>query len=135
MEQRYTVITICDRRTPGGETSAFQDIHVEYSENYSGIQDRHFQRYGIAYRAMYIYDAGGDCVYSHAGYQTASALSEAESKDESYGYRDRKAGYYDKWYRYNRRDGGEAYDRGQKRAVRDGAPERVVFIECSGRLN
>lgn len=30
------------------------------------------------------------------------------------GQRDKKAGYYDKWYRYNRRDDGEAYDAGFK---------------------
>ena len=37
-------------------------------------------------------------------------------KDEAAGYRDRKAGYYDKWYRYNRDDNGAAYDKGCVRA-------------------
>lgn len=29
-----------------------------------------------------------------------------KTSDEARGYRDRKAGYYDKWFRYNRADEG-----------------------------
>lgn len=40
-----------------------------------------------------------------------------QERDEAQGYRDRIAGYYDKWYRYNRPDDGAAYDAGCVRAV------------------
>lgn len=40
------------------------------------------------------------------------------AKDEEYRYHDRMNGIYDKWYRYNRRDDGAAYDRGQQRAAK-----------------
>ena len=39
------------------------------------------------------------------------ALKTAE-RDIEIGYRDRLAEYYDKWYRYNRKDEGKAYDKG-----------------------
>ena len=38
-------------------------------------------------------------------------------KDIQNGYRDRMVGYYDKWYRYNKMDGGYAYDLGVKAAT------------------
>ncbi len=34
------------------------------------------------------------------------------------GYRDRMLGYYDKWYRYNKRDEGAAYDKGVQLAIK-----------------
>ena len=43
--------------------------------------------------------------------------ADRQAKDEKAGYRDRMAGYYDKWYRYNRSDDGAAYDRGVHRAA------------------
>ena len=53
-------------------------------------------------------------------------------KDEAAGYRDRKAGYYDKWYRYNRDDNGAAYDKGCVRAVNEGkCPDDFCLIECA----
>lgn len=53
-------------------------------------------------------------------------------KDEAAGYRDRKAGYYDKWYRYNRADNGAAYDRGCVRAVNEGkCTDDFCLIECA----
>ena len=37
-----------------------------------------------------------------------------EVNDFKAGQREKKAGYYDKWYRYNRKDDGAAYDDGFK---------------------
>lgn len=52
--------------------------------------------------------------------------------DEERGYRDRLAGYYDKWFRYNRTDGGAAYDKGCVRAVDSGkCPDHFTLIEAS----
>lgn len=52
-------------------------------------------------------------------------------KDKERGYQDRLAGYYDKWYRYNRLDEGLAYDAGQKKAVESKLPlPEVQFIPC-----
>ena len=34
------------------------------------------------------------------------------TRDASNGAKDAKAGFYDKWYRYNRIDEGQAYDNG-----------------------
>lgn len=39
-------------------------------------------------------------------------LTETQVADFNSGKRDKKAGVYDKWYRYNRRDDGAAYDDG-----------------------
>lgn len=47
------------------------------------------------------------------------------------GYRDRKNGYYDKWYHYNRGDSGKAYDAGVKKCIEEGsAGDNLVFIEA-----
>lgn len=43
------------------------------------------------------------------------------------GQRDKKAGYYDKWYRWNRNDEGKAYDDGF-RSVSTNAD--INIIEC-----
>jgi hypothetical protein len=51
--------------------------------------------------------------------------------DEQIGFNDRKAGYYDKWYRYNRADSGAAYDKGCTRAAADNCPEHFTLIEVS----
>lgn len=54
-----------------------------------------------------------------------------EKKDEEAGYNDRVNGYYDKWYRYNRRDNGAAYDRGCVKAVDGGlCSDEFTLIEC-----
>lgn len=56
-----------------------------------------------------------------------------ELTDEQRGYNDRKAGFYDKWYRYNRADDGAAYDRGCVKAVDSGkCPEHFTLIESTG---
>lgn len=58
--------------------------------------------------------------------------AETAKKDEAAGYRDRKAGYYDKWYRYNRADNGAAYDKGCVRAVNEGkCADDFILIECA----
>lgn len=58
-----------------------------------------------------------------------------EITDEQRGYRDRLAGFYDKWFRYNRIDNGAAYDRGCVRAVDSGkCPDYFTLIECSNSV-
>ena len=52
--------------------------------------------------------------------------------DETRGYKDRMAGFYDKWYRYNRPDDGAAYDRGCAKAVDTGkCPDYFTIIEST----
>ena len=52
--------------------------------------------------------------------------------DEKKGYTDRLAGYYDKWYRYNRQDEGAAYDKGCVKAVNSGkCPDYFTLIEAT----
>lgn len=64
--------------------------------------------------------------------QHEAIKAETAKKDEAAGYRDRKAGYYDKWYRYNRADNGAAYDKGCVRAVNEGkCADDFVLIECA----
>lgn len=50
--------------------------------------------------------------------------------DAYFGFKDASVGYYDKWYRYNRKDNGKRYDEGVAEAIRQGA---VIehFIECA----
>ena len=49
--------------------------------------------------------------------------------DEERGYKDRLAGFYDKWYRYNRLDDGAAYDVGCVKAIdSEKCPEHFVLI-------
>ena len=45
------------------------------------------------------------------------------------GQKDRKSGYYDKWYRYNREDDGAAYDSGSNSTFCK-KKEGIVIIEC-----
>ena len=53
--------------------------------------------------------------------------------DTQRGYADRKAGFYDKWFRYNRNDDGAAYDAGCVQAVNSGkCPNHFTLIECTG---
>ena len=47
-------------------------------------------------------------------------------RDMLNGYNERSAGWYDKWYRYSRWDGGWAYDFGQRIAQ---GPDRLNYIE------
>ena len=56
--------------------------------------------------------------------------------DEQRGYKDRLAGFYDKWYRYNRTDDGAAYDRGCVKAVSsEKCPEYFTLIEAGGAIH
>ncbi len=52
-------------------------------------------------------------------------------KDVRAGFRDRIAGYYDKWYRYNRMDEGAAYDKGVRFAVDNYDVDEMHIIECN----
>lgn len=56
--------------------------------------------------------------------------------DEKQGYNDRLAGFYDKWYRYNRQDDGAAYDAGCIRAVNSGKikTEQFTLISSNGAI-
>jgi hypothetical protein len=57
------------------------------------------------------------------------------TSDRVKGKRDRLAGYYDKWYRYNREDDGAEYDRGCVEAVNTGlCPDRFTLIDTNGRI-
>ena len=47
-------------------------------------------------------------------------MNETNVKDFLAGKKERMAGYYDKWYRYNRKDDGAAYDAGVKAAIDSG---------------
>ena len=46
-------------------------------------------------------------------------IKKMETADFKAGYRDRMAGFYDKWYRYNHKDNGAEYDRGCQAATQD----------------
>ena len=41
-------------------------------------------------------------------------INQTQVNDFKAGQKAKKAGYYDKWYRYNRKDDGSAYDDGFK---------------------
>ena len=57
-------------------------------------------------------------------------MTQTEVNDFIAGKKERMAGYYDKWYRYNRRDDGAAYDSGVKAAIASGkAKEAGIIIE------
>lgn len=52
-------------------------------------------------------------------------------KDRKHGFADRMSGFYDKWYRYNRKDNGKAYDEGVQEAINTpGCSESLQVIEC-----
>ena len=58
-------------------------------------------------------------------------VSATDVKDFEAGKRDRQAGYYDKWYRYNRQDDGAAYDSGVQEALKNTkCKDEVHIIEC-----
>ena len=48
--------------------------------------------------------------------------------DYEFGYRSGKAGYYDKWYRYNRKDDGAQYDRGFDEGRKVSKKENYIII-------
>jgi len=58
-----------------------------------------------------------------------------KKSDFQKGRQDRLAGFYDKWYRYNRPDDGAEYDRGCSDAVNTGrCPEHFTLIECCNAI-
>jgi hypothetical protein len=66
----------------------------------------------------------------------ATAMNDTNVKDYKQGKKDRMCGYYDKWYRYNRKDDGAAYDDGVKAAIDSGkAKDDVIIIECRVEIN
>ena len=62
-------------------------------------------------------------VKSHDATYTLEEFEKMENErieqDRKRGYEDRKAHYYDKWYRYNRPDDGKAYDEGCVKCVNE----------------
>jgi hypothetical protein len=74
---------------------------------------------------------------NNGGYVNSVALKQAqdvlaqESKDFALGFKERMSGFYDKWYRRNRKDEGTAYDRGVMAACEtEGVPSECTIIEC-----
>ena len=62
--------------------------------------------------------------------RTEHRITQAAVNDFNAGKKERMAGYYDKWYRYNRYDDGNAYDQGCLEAVNSGkAPDNCIIIE------
>jgi hypothetical protein len=52
--------------------------------------------------------------------------------DVERGYNERMAGFYDKWYRYNRKDEGAEYDKGVVLATNSTeCKNECVIIECN----
>lgn len=129
-ELKYTAVTLRSRTNEDGKPVVWKDVQIDTDTSFTRLKNRHFHRHGIDYESMYILDGNGETVYSHAGTEGwKSGVEEAQKRAEEAGYRDRKAGYYDKWYRYNHKDGGKAYDKGQQRAVEEGnVPEEIQFI-------
>lgn len=60
------------------------------------------------------------------------AYYETACKDVENGYKERSVGYYDKWYRYSRADGGRAYDLGVRLACEtEGCAQEMHIIPCT----
>lgn len=61
---------------------------------------------------------------------TEEELNALKQKNFELGYRDRMAGYYDKFYRYNTFDNGESYDKGCQSATKKAnCPKECQIIE------
>lgn len=54
--------------------------------------------------------------------------SQANMNDFEAGKRDKQSGYYDKWYRYNRKDDGQNYDKGFNSIE---FTKEITIIECN----
>lgn len=63
--------------------------------------------------------------------KSAERRIEAERHNYERGKSDCKAGYYDKWYRYNTAQDGRAYDLGWTEQNAETQNETVQFIACS----
>ncbi len=57
-------------------------------------------------------------------------MNETRARDYRAGALDAQAGFYDKWYRYNRNDDGAAYDAGIRSVTHDG----LTIIETISAL-
>ena len=67
----------------------------------------------------------------HTKEELDNAYIDTAMKDVKNGYNERAVGYYDKWYRYTRADGGRAYDLGVKLAASTvGCTEEMNIINC-----
>lgn len=61
---------------------------------------------------------------------TEEELNALKEKNFQKGYKDRMAGFYDKYYRYNTFDSGASYDRGSQSATKEAnCPEECQIIE------
>ena len=49
-------------------------------------------------------------------------------RDWQAGYRDATGGFYDKWYRHNRKDEGKAYDAGYQYAKKIGTAKKEQSV-------
>lgn len=83
-------------------------------------------KFFIDHKPVYLF--GGEAL-------TAEQLNEeyrkTAKKDIENGFKDRKVGYYDKWYRYSRADEGRAYDEGVKLALScKDCVEEMHIIPC-----
>lgn len=58
-----------------------------------------------------------------------ATVNQTNVNDFNAGKRDKKGGFYDKWYRWNRQDDGAAYDAGFNSVP---FTKPVQIIECSG---
>ena len=77
-------------------------------------------------RPIYLY--AGECMNKE---QLDQAYAKTAEHDVQLGYKDRMAGFYDKWYRYSHADEGRAYDIGVRLAAsEDKCPAEFRIIEC-----
>ena len=95
------------------------------------------ERWGNPYiREAVKYMIDGKPMFLYAGERMTKeeidkAYLETASKDIREGYNQRAIGWYDKWYRYNRKDDGRAYDMGCRLATADPkCAENLNIIEC-----
>ena len=57
-----------------------------------------------------------------------TTINQTNVNDFNSGKNDKKGGFYDKWYRYNRKDSGAAYDEGFKSIE---FTREIAIIECN----
>ena len=80
----------------------------------------------IGHQPMYLY--AGEFMSRE---QLDIEYSKTAKHDLLAGYKERRVGYYDKWYRYSRADEGRAYDAGVRLAVsEESTPSEMHIIEC-----
>ena len=58
-------------------------------------------------------------------------INQTTVNDFNAGKRDKRSGYYDKWYRYNRKDDGAAYDAGFSEEKFNEKVDGIQIIECT----